>query len=71
MKKPDIFDMLADIPKKEVDQNAFSLAELCDQSGISRSTMQTRCRDLVKLGKWEQVWKKCGKTTVMAWRKRK
>ena len=49
--------MLADMPVKVVDENAFTLEELSKKGNIGQSTVGREALKLVKSGKWEKVWK--------------
>lgn len=61
--------MLAISDGKIVDQNAFTVEELCERSGArSDFPVRQQARKLCKEGKWEQVWKKAGRRLVFAYR---
>lgn len=64
MKKPDIFDLLADLPVKIIDENSFTVAELRAQSNITEKKMYALAKANVNAGKWEQVWKR-GNSNVL------
>ncbi len=68
--KPDIFKMLADVPQKTVDESAFTIVELCKQSGLAETQMREQAKRLVTAGKWERVWKQSGRQLVAAYRKK-
>lgn len=46
------------IGRKEMDQNALTLDEIADKTGLSRSSAKLRMKDAVDSGSWEQVCKK-------------
>jgi len=58
MKKPNIFDLLADIPQKEIDENAFSVDEMALHQKCSRTTIGRLVSKMVATGKWQKVWKR-------------
>lgn len=57
MKRPDIFDLLADVPRKVIDENAFTVMEIAKALSVSRDTASKIAKKKVESGEWEQVWK--------------
>ena len=71
MKKNDIFQMLASVPRQIIDKDAYTVAELSDLSKISLTKMGIIARAKTKSGEWEQVWKKSGRRICWAYRIKK
>lgn len=67
--KPDIFDLLADVPTRIVDAAAFTIPELAKGANRSRSKMREIAQANTASGVWEKVWKKSGNSFVPAYRK--
>jgi predicted oxidoreductase len=63
--------MLADIPKKIVDEKAFGVVELAKASGKKRWTMWQFAEQQVEAGKWERVWKMGSIRLIPAYRIKK
>ena len=68
MKKPDIFDLLADLPQKEIDPDAFSVSELAAAQKYTPCHMRILAMKKVAAGDWEQVWKQGTRFLVPAYR---
>lgn len=71
MKKPNIFDLLADAPQRIIDENAFTVAQIAKAQGVSEMTALRTCKVMIDAGKWERVWKHGATKLVPAYRKRK
>ena len=69
--KNDIFDLLADIPKRMVDETAFSVEEIAKAQNVARYTASLQAKKMVSDGKWEQVWKMGTLRLIPAYRKAK
>ena len=60
--------MLAGIVKKEIDENAFSIRELCDLLGYKHAQVDRIASKRVAAGEWEKVWKQGSQWLVPAYR---
>ena len=49
---------LSSIKGYDVDQEAFTIDEICELKGISRAIATKLAQDNLTMGNWERVWKK-------------
>jgi hypothetical protein len=68
MKKPNIFDMLADFEVKDVDPESFTCRELAAAAKCTVGRMGKQCSAMVKSGKWKKTWKRVGRQIVPSYR---
>lgn len=54
--------------RKVIDDNAETITELCESTGMNRSSMGRISRERIAEGRWEQVWKRSGRKLVAAYR---
>ena len=62
--------MLADIPRKTVDQNSMTVDEIAKEIPSEQTAARILAKKMVKAGKWEQVHKRVDKRVVMSYRKK-
>jgi hypothetical protein len=56
------------IPKRIIDPKAETALEIQKQCLRGRKWVDDYCKNMVSLGKWEQVWKHTGNRLVPAFR---
>lgn len=71
MKKPNIFDMLADVEQPIFDQSAITVRDIKQHLKCGLTKARNIASDKVKSGQWERVWKKIDTQTVQAYRPKK
>ena len=57
--------------KRVIDEKALTIYEMVEETGRPWHYMSRHASDMVRIGKWEQVWKYNGKRVQKAYRPKK